>query len=85
MNTDKRSNRGGFLKQVGVVALAGVGISLFGARSAWAAGSHCCPVACQSCPPGEIAIQCTDRCLQTVCCWCTSFPHSQCWDTGCAC
>jgi hypothetical protein len=83
------ASRRAFLKRVGGFALAGLGVSLIPAKSAFAGGATCCKSNCRSdCSTqcqGCIAYTCTDSCAHTTCCVCSPPIANNCITTGCVC
>jgi len=87
------ASRRAFLKRMGGFALAGLGVSLIPAQSAFAGGATCCKSSCRTdcagmpnCgPPPCIAYTCTDSCAHTTCCVCSGTISGNCITTGCVC
>ncbi len=83
MDQDQRkTDRGGFLRRLGVLAAAGLGIAAF-PEPAFAVDT-CCPSSCMSCPAGQKAYFCQGCGLN--CCLCLTDPnHNNCRGVPCPC
>lgn len=89
MLEDRPTSRGAFLKKLGALVGAGMGLSLVGARVAWAQGSYCCyDPGCSSslhCGPGQSQYQCHDACNKTTCCACGTWQRPCQYELPCGC
>lgn len=87
MLEDEQTSRKAFLKKLGLLVGAGVGVSLVGAHAAWAQGSYCClDTSCGGCRPGELPYLCHDSCSRTTCCACSSSWAQPCqYELPCGC
>jgi hypothetical protein len=66
------SNRRRFVKKLGLMVGAGLGVALIPAKAAWALSSYCCvDTSCDPCSSGT-QYRCHDNCVGTTCCACST-------------